>query len=81
MKDHWKALNEKGIVVVIAYVGTNYVISPEIVCTSNFYIIYYILPQEDKEDYDNSDITLNVLIFWQLSDLRQFLYTIYPITC
>ena len=61
MEDHWKALNEKGVAVI----------SPEIVCTSSFYIWYYILAHEDKEDYDNSDISLDVLNFWQLSDLKK----------
>ena len=36
MEDQWKALNEKG--VAVSYVGTKSVISPEIVCISNFYI-------------------------------------------
>ena len=40
IEDHWKALNEKG--VAVAYVGTKSVISPEIVCSSNFYIYIYI---------------------------------------
>ena len=54
-------LNEKG--VAVAYVGTNSVISPEIVCASNLYGFCYISAQEDKGDYDKSDISLDVLIF------------------
>lgn len=39
MEDQWKALNEKG--VAAAYVGTSSIVSPEIVCTSNFYMVYF----------------------------------------
>ena len=37
MKDQWKALNVKG--VAVAYMGTKSVVSPEIVCTSNWQIL------------------------------------------
>ena len=47
-------LNENG--VAVTFVGTNSVISPEIVCTSNLYILYFA--QEDKEDYDNCIVIL-----------------------
>ena len=56
MKDHWKALNEKG--VVVAYVGNKICHLPWNCLYLQLLYVYYISAQEDKEDYDNSDISL-----------------------
>ena len=59
MEDQWKTLNEKGVAVVNVEQTLSSPLKLFVPSTS----MYCISAQKDKEDYDNSDISLDVLIF------------------
>ena len=66
MEDHWKALNENVLLLCgnkLCHLLWNYLYL-------HVYKLYFT-QEEGKEDYDNNDISLGVLFFWQISDWKK----------